>query len=153
MFRQSITEMLNTEIPFSIFRSTANDSKRCDSQGGLPAVIPGGGWVKAKNYLLTRFISKHFLISSDQGSCEHGPVRMKLKYPFHAEGGILALRREGDSNTHDTLLGYTRFPGGPVKPLLHLSPKIEAQFTNFFHPATSNQNLAKTPFRGRGLKL
>ena len=40
-------------------------------------------------------------------------------------------RREGDSNPRSRSSRDTRFPGGPVKPLLHLSG-VAAQITKYF---------------------
>ena len=47
--------------------------------------------------------------------------RFCLFWLLPLRGGFCKFGGERGIRTPDTLLGYTRFPGGPVQPLLHLS--------------------------------
>ena len=81
----------------------------------LCEAFPGWGCLKwAKLYCLRQFNQKTDRL---QASLR----RFCLFWLLPLRGGFCPFGGEGGIRTPDTLLRYTRFPGGPVQPLLHLS--------------------------------
>ena len=57
------------------------------------------------------------------------PIEAPTNVPFRGEKGI---------RTPETFLTFTRFPGGPVQPLLHLSKSFDATNIELFYELSNN---------------
>jgi hypothetical protein len=68
-------------------------------------------------------------------------------------GGLLWLCGERGIRTPGTLLRYTRFPGVPIKPLLHLSlrpPKLSLTDEALVKSAAKEENKSSTLLKNSG---
>ena len=96
---------------------TTKGGKRFRTQGiaSRSEAFPSGGSLKwSKPNCLRQYNQKTDRL---QASLR----RFCLFWLIPLRGGFLPFGGERGIRTPDTLLGYTRFPGGPVQPLLHLS--------------------------------
>ena len=69
---------------------------------------------------------------------------------FRENDQILTSGGERGIRTPDTLLAYTRFPGGPLQPLGHLSDQISLSNTNqksIFKACTSSLEIRQNSFK------
>jgi hypothetical protein len=87
---------------------------------GITFGDPLGENLTSPYYYLTRCTRKVFLFYICPLSCKHGSSICKIKIP-QFPAGVIWICGERGIRTPGTLLRYTRFPGVPVKPLLHLS--------------------------------
>ncbi len=92
-------------------------------RGGLTALIPWGWGASKPKYSLARFTRRVFLFSGGLAHAsmarpsenKNPPTSLREYFGFGGERGI---------RTPGSLLRNTRFPGVPVKPLLHLSRSL-----------------------------